>query len=265
MRQALSRELDEELGIRFKQAQPLIKIAHRYAELDVLLDVWRIKAFAGQVRGREGQEVKWVKPEQLSDYQFPAANRPIISAARLPSHYAILEGRDETAVLTHLGALIEQGVKLVQLRLKNFTRAVPKRLLQDISAECSRHGVLLLANSGLQGLAGINTAGVHLTSQDLMRCRDRPKHCRWLAASCHNLIELRQAENIGADFVVLAPVLETRSHPDAAPLGWQQFAELTAQCSLPVYALGGLRQADLDRALMAGAQGIAGISTFRQR
>jgi 8-oxo-dGTP diphosphatase len=39
-------------------------------------------------------------------------------------------------------------------------------------------------------------------------------------------------------------------------------AELLEQINLPVFALGGLGRQDLDRALAAGAQGIAGISAF---
>jgi 8-oxo-dGTP diphosphatase len=42
-------------------------------------------------------------------------------------------------------------------------------------------------------------------------------------------------------------------------LGWPRFAELADRAALPVYALGGLGIADLDRAIRSGAQGIAAI------
>jgi thiamine monophosphate synthase len=80
-----------------------------------------------------------------------------------------------------------------------------------------------------------------------------------LSASCHDAQELQQAENLGLDFVVLSPVLPTRSHPDAEVLGWQKFSQLCEQISLPVYALGGMSTELMPKSWMHGAQGIAGI------
>jgi 8-oxo-dGTP diphosphatase len=77
------------------------------------------------------------------------------------------------------------------------------------------------------------------------------------AASCHTAEELAQAEKLGLDFVVMGPVLPTRSHPDALTLGWEGFAGLIQDYPLPVYALGGLQPRDLQTAWRAGAHGIA--------
>lgn len=261
--EALRRELAEELDIRTSHAEPLIKIGHRYPDRSVLLDVWRIDDFAGLARGKEGQEVRWVEPAELKNYDFPAANRPIISAAVLPCYYGILEGRDQTQVLDNLRVMLVRGVRLIQLRLKSYETAVTEALVQRIVAECRDYQVQLLLNSAVSCNSGGVAQGIHLTSRDLMRCKQRPPGYRWAAASCHNLQELRQAEKIGVDFIVLAPVLKTRSHPLTEPLGWRQFAELTEQAKLPIFALGGLQLADLERARLAGAQGISGISTFQ--
>jgi 8-oxo-dGTP diphosphatase len=80
------------------------------------------------------------------------------------------------------------------------------------------------------------------------------------AASCHDSTELARAMALDLDFAVLGPVKPTASHPGAAPLGWRRFAELARGASLPVYAIGGLRPADLDDARRAGAHGLAMIS-----
>ena len=45
-------------------------------------------------------------------------------------------------------------------------------------------------------------------------------------------------------------------------MGWQEFAELVSQVNIPVYALGGLTEADLEIAQAAGAQGISAIRAF---
>jgi 8-oxo-dGTP diphosphatase len=62
------------------------------------------------------------------------------------------------------------------------------------------------------------------------------------------------------DFAVLGPVMPTASHPEARPLGWDGFARIARGASMPVYAIGGLRRADLEAAWRAGAHGLAMIS-----
>ena len=80
-----------------------------------------------------------------------------------------------------------------------------------------------------------------------------------VGAYCHNVEELKHAEQLGVDFVSLSPVKRTKCHPAGNPIGWDAFEKLAAQVSLPVYALGGLNLSDKDEALKRGGQGIMGI------
>ncbi|MCQ1775516.1 8-oxo-dGTP diphosphatase MutT, partial [Neorhizobium galegae] len=89
---ALSRELQEELGIQVTAARPLIKVQHDYPDKQVLLDVWEVSAFTGEPHGAEGQPLEWVAQRDLPNYEFPAANAPIVAAARLPADYLITPG-----------------------------------------------------------------------------------------------------------------------------------------------------------------------------
>jgi 8-oxo-dGTP diphosphatase len=57
-------------------------------------------------------------------------------------------------------------------------------------------------------------------------------------------------------------VSATASHPDTAALGWSVFRTMVEAASLPVYALGGMRQEDVSVARQAGGQGAAGIRGF---
>ena len=108
----------------------------------------------------------------------------------------------------------------------------------------------------------VNNA-VHLRAAQLCELHARPlPRGQWVGASCHDAEELELAAQIDADFVVLGPVNPTASHPRASLLGWRGFETLAFDARLPVYALGGVGQGDLDRARAAGAQGIAGISAF---
>ena len=269
--EALQRELSEELAIsvNFDTAQPLIQIRHDYPDRQVLLDVWRITEWHGKEVGREGQAICWAAIDTLSDYVFPAPNRPIIQALKLPACYAIIE--DESGNSKQLEAqfnhLLEQGITVIQLRAKQLSDQRYRRLALKLCTRAREQRVTQLLNRQPAMVEQLNAGGIHLTSRQLMQQQQRPliDNDKWVAASCHTLEELQQAARIGVDFVVLGAVLKTKTHPDAQPLGWQQFAALVATATVPVYALGGVGPDQLEQARHVGAQGVAGIRAFLQQ
>jgi 8-oxo-dGTP diphosphatase len=262
VKQALARELKEELDITVQASSPLITINHQYPDLAVQLHVYTVERFDGVVKSCGGQPFLWVNPDDLAKYAFPAANRPIIAAVRLPNYYAILDDADPALLLGNLIKILDKGIKLIQARLKILSIEEVGAFLEQAYPLCKAHKTWLLLNSSVKNAEGFEVDGLHLTSADLLACDQRPENKRWVAASCHNSDELNHAQKIGVDFVVLAPVLSTLTHPDAEILGWDHFAELVTNSNLPVYALGGLTGSDLLVAQRAGAQGIAGIRAF---
>ena len=75
---ALARELKEELGVLVEATDALMALEHDYGDKQVKLDVHRVTRWSGEPRGLEGQPLAWQQPEQLRDWAFPAANRPIL-------------------------------------------------------------------------------------------------------------------------------------------------------------------------------------------
>jgi len=259
---ALSRELFEELNIKPIKTAPLIELSFDYPEVSVRLHVYEVSQFSGELIVREGQDFKWITKDELDQYQFPEANKAILLAIKLGRQYAIISGGNIKQVLRGLHDVAAQGVNLVQIRAKNLNRQDAEQLIRIVKTECDVLQLEYLLNSQIIG-AKASGEGVHLTSSDLMVLKQRPEGAGFVAASCHNLQELHQAEQLGLDFVVLSPVNKTASHPEANPLGWQQFSQWVAQINLPVFALGGIDKQDYDLALSYGAQGISGISLFK--
>jgi 8-oxo-dGTP diphosphatase len=264
-RTALTRELHEELGITPRSAHPLLRVHHAYPDQRVLLDVWRVTAFAGHPHGREGQPMAWVHREALVSREFPAANRPIISAVRLPSLYLITPepGRDIERFLGRLEDSLAGGVRLVQLRAKQLDVTRFNALATAAQTLCHQHGARLLLNTSLEWASALHADGVHLPARRLLQLNERPVNSeQWVAASCHNPQELQHACRLGLDFAVLSPVLPTTSHPTAASLGWPAFQRLVEEATLPVFALGGMQLHHLETAWRHGAQGIAAMSAL---
>ncbi len=76
--QALKRELFEELNIKIRNCRPLFCIPFSYPDKKVALDIWMVETFTGTPTGKENQQIKWVRPEELKKYKFPEANEFIV-------------------------------------------------------------------------------------------------------------------------------------------------------------------------------------------
>jgi 8-oxo-dGTP diphosphatase len=85
---ALVREFLEEVVVRVLNAQPLLQISHDYGDKQVLLDVWLsrqpsevsdARVFEGEALGKENQQIIWADISSLDNYNFPEANKAIIT------------------------------------------------------------------------------------------------------------------------------------------------------------------------------------------
>lgn len=260
--QGLARELTEELGITVFASRPLIRVHHDYGDCHILLDVRRVEAFAGTPSGLEGQPLDWLRPEAMDPARFPAADRPIITALRLPQLVLITgpDPADTPVFLARLERALESGIRLVQLRAHELDRDAYARLAERAFDLCERRGARLILNRAPEEAERLPRQGLHLSARVLGSLDARPgRPDELVGASCHDRAELAAAVRLGLDYALLSPIRRTRSHPDSIPLGWDAFAELADPQPLPIYALGGLDPTDLGDAIHHGAQGIAAI------
>ena len=85
-RQALVRELREELGVEVAAARPFMRLTHAYEDRDVELSLWVVEHFAGSALALDGQCLKWVAPTALAAEDILEADRPfIVALAALPA------------------------------------------------------------------------------------------------------------------------------------------------------------------------------------
>jgi 8-oxo-dGTP diphosphatase len=272
---ALVRELREELGITVTTAYPWVTRVYTYPHATVRLNFFRVTAWSGELHPHEGQEFSWQRPISLAlpmnlmpygstpDHLVSVspllpANAPILRALSLPTLYAISNVQElgEDEFMRRLETALHKGLRLVQMREKNYSSAALRALALKMLPLLRQHDARLLINADIGLAQEIGADGVQLPGAQLAELHERPD-VEWCAASCHNAEELRRAEALGCDFALLSPVLATQSHPGAPHLGWENFAAIASGSSIPVYALGGLTHADMQTAWQRGAHGIA--------
>jgi len=255
---ALARELVEELGLTVVRAAPWMVQHFVYPHAHVELNFFRVFAWTGEPVGHDGQAFAWQRPDAIDVAPLLPANTRVLAALTLPPVCGITCAGDvgEDSFLARAERAFEGGLRLVQLREKDWPAARREAFGERLLALAQRHGVRVLLNGTADAARRGGFAGVHWTAATLGAATARPRDLV-VSASCHSPAELARAADLDLDFALLGPVQRTPTHPDAAPLGWSGFAAAVAGARLPVFALGGLGPADLTRAIDRGAHGVA--------
>jgi 8-oxo-dGTP diphosphatase len=257
---ALAREVHEELGVEVERAYPWITRGFSYPHATVRLHFFRVPAWRGEPHGREGQAFAWQDLAALTVGPVLPANGPVLKSLALPVEYALSNAAEvgEARFLAGLEARLAAGLRLVQVREKAMARERLAALVERVVATAAPYGARVLVNGDAALARDAGAHGVHLTARQVADAVERPA-LEWVAASCHSAAELRKAEALGVDFAVLGPVAETPTHPGVPTLGWRGFEANARDAAIPVFALGGVRRTDLERAWSCGAHGVAMI------
>lgn len=278
VRDALVRELVEELNVTITRTTPWFTFMMHYTHATVRLHCWRVTQWHGEMRGMEGQHFAWQRAEDLSKSALSVAPTlpgcvPIFKALMLPSVYAITNAGEMgvEAYLQHLrafsaenaskaapngGVRFNHRLRMIQVREKAMPREALSAFATEVIAIARRSNMNVLINGDIALAESLGADGVHLTSAQLLSLDARPS-LPLVGASVHSRVELERAAELKCDFAVLGAVNATPSHPGQAPMGWAKFAEIVNASPIPCYAIGGMQLCDLQTAIEQGAHGIA--------
>jgi len=280
VRDALIRELREELNIVITECSPWFSFNMVYPHATVRLHTWRVSAWqdadARGLSGLEGQQFEWQRLGTLTVAPILPGCLPIFRALSLPKHYLITNASEvgTKTYLQHLRAYWGNSAStcppngesldltlpaLIQLREKSMPTAQLRDFAIEVIAIAAEYNAVVLINSSNGDDAFVHDVGadgLHFTSYDLAKLTARPA-VSWVGASVHTQADLLHAAHLRCDFAVLGHVKQTQSHADAPPLGWAVFVNIATDTSIPIFAIGGMSRADLAIAMTHGAHGIA--------
>ena len=158
------------------------------------------------------------------------------------------------------------GVDLVQIREKDLPARELAALVQAAIHDARGTNARIVVNDRLDVALALGAAGVHLGMQSMppRPVRDCVPRDFLVGVSCHSLHEALQAEEGGADYLLLGPIFPTLSKLSyGPPLGLATLREVTARVRIPILALGGISVERAKPCVESGAAGIAGISIFQ--
>lgn len=160
-------------------------------------------------------------------------------------------------------AALAGGARVFQLREKDLEARDLTALAGRLLGVIRPAGGLLLVNDRIDVALAVGADGAHLTQRSLppavARCLVGEGNV--LGVSCHSLAEAQEAQDGGADFILLGPIFFTPSKASyGAPLGLEILKQVRSHIHLPILGIGGINPTNRQAVLTAGADGIAVIS-----
>lgn len=241
----LARELAEELGVRLESAEPFIRLRHDYSDRRVLLDVWRVTRYTGTPQGLDSQALDWVAPEDLPHIDLLEADRPIVTALRLPPVARCAWGLGGLAA-----AAGEDGPLAIFWRPDDAEAAEPSAREAVRAARRAGHRVMV-AGEGVEAAmnAAVTGADGLLLEPGSGDISLDPRGAFLVGAVCPTPEAARAAVAAGAHFLVVVP------GPGAAPE--RQLTKMLGALGVPAYLGWYPGPASLELARAAGAHGCA--------
>lgn len=171
-------------------------------------------------------------------------------------------GRELPAVIAEA---LTGGVRSVQLREKDLSARQQLELAVQLRTLTREHNARLLINERIDIALAVGADGVQVGAGSLPVTEVRrllgPELL--IGYSAHTLGEALQAERDGADFVTFGPVYRTPSKLKyGEPVGIAQLAEVVSSLGIPVFALGGVKEASIPAVMATGCHGVALISAI---
>ncbi len=162
---------------------------------------------------------------------------------------------------------LKEGVKTVQLREKGLATHELYSLACELRKITSDFKANFIVNDRVDIALAVEADGVHLGWQSLPFpvVRRLVGSERLIGVSTHNRQEALQAQEYGADYITFGPIFDTPSKAGLLkPTGVEEIRKLKNEIDLPIVALGGINERNVEAVLDGGADGIAVISSIMQ-
>ncbi len=168
-------------------------------------------------------------------------------------------GRDPVDVARQA---LEGGASVLQWRDKAWDKGVQLGEARAIAQFCRQHRALFIVNDHVDLALACGADGVHLGQKDLPPGAVRPfvPPDFVIGVSTNNVEEARRAQAQGASYVAVGSIFPTTSKDVTRPASPERLAEVKRAVSLPVVAIGGINESNIDRVLAAGPDAVAVIS-----
>ena len=183
---------------------------------------------------------------------------------RLTGLYVILDrqtlaGRNELEIAEQV---IRSGVKVIQLRDKQGSKAELLPIAQEIKTFCGKYGTLFIINDYLDLALAVDADGLHIGQEDLPLpiIRQELPLDKVVGCTVRTASQAVKAQSEGADYIAVGSIFPTTTKRNATVIGVDRLRQIRQAVSSPLVAIGGINENNISQVIAAGANSAAVVS-----
>lgn len=181
--------------------------------------------------------------------------------------YLITDNRwatDTEPLYKQVEKAVINGVTIVQYREKNLKNQMYFEQVLKIKEICKLHNIPFIINDNPQFAKEIDSDGVHVGQSDMpvIKAREILGENKIIGTSAHNVEEAKKAEQDGADYIGVGAVFGSNTKTNVAEMSPSLLKEIASSVSIPVVAIGGINENNIDLLKNTNISGVAVISAI---
>jgi len=160
-------------------------------------------------------------------------------------------------------AALAGGATVIQFRDKEMKDSEAVVACRGIYKLTKKKGVFFIVNDRVEIAKAVDAEGVHLGQEDMSFSSARKilGKEKIIGISVETVEQALKAAEGGVDYLGVGPIYPTTTKPDAgSALGISRLKEIKNSVNIPIVAIGGINENNLEEVLRAGADGVAVIS-----
>ncbi|GAA0178366.1 thiamine phosphate synthase [Clostridium sediminicola] len=148
----------------------------------------------------------------------------------------------------------------IMLREKDLNISEYEDLALKIKEITQINGVPLIINQNIEVALKLKISNIHLSMSNLRKHKNKLNEFVNVGASVHSIIEAKEAEELGASYVIAGHIFTTDCKKGVPPRGLGFLKEICESISIPVFAIGGITNDKIDDIKNTGASGVCIMS-----
>ena len=159
---------------------------------------------------------------------------------------------------------MRNGATFLQIREKDLAEDAFGAEAEKLKTLCAQHRIPFVVNDSVEIAMQCDADGVHVGQSDI-KGRDIRAIIgtdKILGISAGTVAEAIAAEKAGADYIGVGAVFPTGTKKNATPMTMGRLKEIVSAVSIPVVAIGGINEGNIQELAGTGFDGVALVSAI---
>ncbi|MBI3510437.1 MAG: thiamine phosphate synthase [Bacteroidetes bacterium] len=182
----------------------------------------------------------------------------------------ISQGKTADGQSQNIQQALEAGCAWIQLRFKNASLQELFPLAEKVKRMCENYKAVFMVNDYVQVAKAVDAHGVHLgiTDDSPVDARKILGDKKLIGGTANTMADVMKRVEEKCDYIGLGPYRFTTTKEKLSPvLGLEGFEKIMSELKqknifIPVYAIGGITEQDIDPIMKSGVYGVAVSGTI---